>query len=1011
MLWKPRTSVVCTLTLLALAAAPQGLVAQTTLNVGPGQTYTTIQSGINAANNGDTVLVAPGTYYENIDFKGKAITVTSSGGAAVTTIDGGDKGGMATVLFVSEEQSNSVLSNFTITGGGDTIYSGASDGGVYVGGNSSYINAAAPTIKNNIITANYCHNIDVEFSTPTILNNEVSGVLQDLQGTQGESYCTFSSGIFLGGTPNYSAAKGPTVAGNTIENNLAGSGIFLYASQNALIMNNIIRDNASPDTGSAFSSTNSFNTTLVQNLIYGNTSNCGGAVAFDVASILIAENTIVDNVTPSLLGHTNCIAIAQIYPAPDEYGESGPGAIIANNIISGSTSYPAVNCYWYGSPSESDQPLFQNNILYNAGGPFFGSYCVDVSGQDNNIAADPQFVSPATGNYHLQSTSSAIDSGQNNVLQTFLAMTGQPLSKDLDGNPRIQDVTGKGCLVDMGAYEYPGTATACSNTETLQSSANPSTLGQTVTFTAQLSSTSGVPTGTVQFADGVTILGTQTISSTGASTFSTGLLAVGSHTITATYQPTGTLSATSASLMQQVTDPNATTTTLTCNPSTLSVNTDSLFSATVTSASGTPTGSITFTDNGTLLSQPTLTNGAATYNFPARQSGTQTIVATYVPAGSLSASSASCVVTVNGITTVATLNVAPTVAAAGTPVTLTANVSADSSSRGYPSGDITFYNGTTVIDSGARLSTGTASFTTTTLPPGIDYLTCTYSGPSTFAPSTCNIVPVTITASSAAITLTSSLNPAPYQTPITFTAQVAAGSGGSIIFNVNGQNITTTPNAAGTSTYTISTLSPGSYLITATWFASSSALGVEASLDQVVTVQAAPPDFSLTGTNTTFQLNHSGTGNLLLASLGTFNGTVALTCDPPYPPGYTCKLQFSNVTLPLGFSTNVTYTLAPTYTASNQPLHRSTQIILASLFPLSFFCLIGLSRKRRTHLSAFLTLTLLAVITTATTACGPDHFIPITTGTVPLTFTGTGTSQGDSTPIIHTVTVNATITP
>src|SRR5438309_7516139 len=61
-----------------------------TINVPAGQP--TIQAAINAASNGDTILVAPGTYRENINFMGKAITVTSSGGPAVTTINGSARG-------------------------------------------------------------------------------------------------------------------------------------------------------------------------------------------------------------------------------------------------------------------------------------------------------------------------------------------------------------------------------------------------------------------------------------------------------------------------------------------------------------------------------------------------------------------------------------------------------------------------------------------------------------------------------------------------------------------------------------------------------------------------------------------------------------------------------------------------------------------------------------------------------------------------------------------------------
>src|SRR6185503_97214 len=141
---------------------------------------------------------------------------------------GGNKDGIATVVFAKGETSTSVISHFTIRGGGNVVFDGASDGGVYAGG-------TAPMIQRNIITANYCHNSRIPGGAATILDNEVSGVLQRNQGT---NYCTFGSGIHLIGTPIFSNGLRSTVIGNTIENNLTGSGINLWAADDVLIMNN-----------------------------------------------------------------------------------------------------------------------------------------------------------------------------------------------------------------------------------------------------------------------------------------------------------------------------------------------------------------------------------------------------------------------------------------------------------------------------------------------------------------------------------------------------------------------------------------------------------------------------------------------------------------------------------------------------------------------------------------------------------------------------------------------------
>ena len=75
----------------------------------------TIQAGINAASDRDTVLVAPGTYVENINFNGKAIRVMSESGPTATVINGNQAGSVVT--FENAENENTLLTGFSITNG------------------------------------------------------------------------------------------------------------------------------------------------------------------------------------------------------------------------------------------------------------------------------------------------------------------------------------------------------------------------------------------------------------------------------------------------------------------------------------------------------------------------------------------------------------------------------------------------------------------------------------------------------------------------------------------------------------------------------------------------------------------------------------------------------------------------------------------------------------------------------------------------------------------------------
>jgi len=86
----------------------------------------------------------------------------------------------------------------------------------------------------------------------------------------------------------------------------------------------------------------------------------------------------------------------------------------------------------------------------------------------------------------------------------------------------------------------------------LSSSPNPSTQGQSVTFTATITAPMVVPTGSVTFTAGTTVLGTVALSGSGRAKFTTSTLAVGSTSVTATYTGNSNIVGSSTSVTQTV---------------------------------------------------------------------------------------------------------------------------------------------------------------------------------------------------------------------------------------------------------------------------------------------------------------------------------------------------------------------------------------------------------------------------------------------------------------------------
>lgn len=260
------------------------------------QEYSKIQSAIDMSDKWCTILVAPGTYYENLNFNGRNPTVTSyihwfphdTSYINQTIIDGSkpaDPTKASVVSFVSGEDSNATLKGFTIKNGKGSLY--INDKGVPgTFGGGIYCKNSSPTIINNVIIGDtvgydgggiYCKG-----SSPRIFKNLIR------QNKAGD----YGGGIAI--TPNYSVTSGPILSNNVIVDNFAdnyGGGIYYFGRPT--ITNNTIDGNSSTNAGGGIFVGAGYG--RMENNIITNSLH-GGGIRGISESVVISYNNLWNNV-------------------------------------------------------------------------------------------------------------------------------------------------------------------------------------------------------------------------------------------------------------------------------------------------------------------------------------------------------------------------------------------------------------------------------------------------------------------------------------------------------------------------------------------------------------------------------------------------------------------------------------------------------------------------------------------------------------------------------------------
>ena len=434
--------------------------------------HATIQAALDAAGPGDDVLVSPGSYNEKISFpssgtSGNPITLQSTGGAAVTTITGAGRPGDNIVLIDTKSHVRvvgfTIRDNTGVTDGSGIRVLGSGTGielrdnvireirGTNAMGITVYATEAAP-VENLVIDGNEILDCDPSPSEALTLNGNVRA----FEVTDNHVHDVNNIAIdFIGGEtdiqPNPSlVAREGVCRGNIVERCGSGfsGGIYVDGGRDILIENNTVTECdlgievAAENAGILTSGVEVRNNVLYHNRVVGLIFGGFAAGVGRANENVFRGNTLYKNATDAGDG------VGEIWV---QYGNDN---VLENNLVwARGAADGGVPNQLVASFNATNGNTFDHNLYYTADGDGAASFGLDdvsytglaewqSSGQDaGGLFAAPQLVDPDGGDFHLGSSSPAVDAGD----PAYLADLGEV---DLDGSTRVA-----GGRVDIGADE------------------------------------------------------------------------------------------------------------------------------------------------------------------------------------------------------------------------------------------------------------------------------------------------------------------------------------------------------------------------------------------------------------------------------------------------------------------------------------------------------------------------------------------------------------------------------